>query len=153
MRQNESFHSMTGAMTRRWKAVLFLRIFSFFPGSFLELFPTTFLHCKVTSPHRLGATVKIRISFDLLQNLSEKRFLLPLTLYPFLLFPRSIRKNMFYFCPFESEVLPHSTFKLFISPSLSKSCHDALSSPRLLSIATLSVAAALTVRCGTADTN
>ena len=31
----------------------------------------------------LGATSHIRISFDLLQNLSEGRFLLPLTLHPF----------------------------------------------------------------------
>ena len=34
---------------------------------------------------------------------------------PFLLFQRSICWNLSFFCPFESEVLPHSTYKLFIS--------------------------------------
>ena len=108
----------TGAMTRRKKSVLFLRISSTMakrPVSFFEFFPTAVPHCKVALPHRLGVTSHIRISLDMLQNLSERGFLLPLTLYPFLFFPRSFRWNLSYFCSFKSEVHPHSAYKLFIS--------------------------------------
>ena len=64
----------------------------FLPMFFLRILLVTILHCEVGTTHCLGAAICIRTSFDLFQNLSEGRFLLPLTLYPFLFFPSSVRQ-------------------------------------------------------------
>ena len=67
-----------------------LRRLSFLPVSFLKVLTPTILHCKVDATPLLGTTVRIRTSFDLLRSLFERGFLLPLTLHPFLSFPRSV---------------------------------------------------------------
>ena len=56
--------------------------------------------------------------FDLLQNFFEGRFRLPLTLYSFLFFSRSIRQNPSCPCPSENKILPHCAQKCFASEDL-----------------------------------
>ena len=141
-------------MTRRKKSVLFLRIsctmpkrpissFATFSASFSEHFPAAALHCKVTSQHHLGTTSHIHTSSDLLQNLPEKRLLLPLTLSSFLPLPRRIFQNLLCLCPFESEMRPHSTYKLLVSCNCSHCStmcflfHDCSPLPRIQARLTL----------------
>ena len=64
-----------------------LRRLSLLPVPFFRSLPTTILHCKVAATHHFRTRGCIRTSLDLFQNLSEKGFLPPLTLYPFLFFP------------------------------------------------------------------
>ena len=130
--------------------------FSFSLHPFFELFLAAIPCCDKAFPHHLGATSHNHIHPDLLQNLSERGFLQPLTLYSFLPFPRRIFQNLLYLCPFESGILLHSIDNLLISRNFQQSPTMMLSFPRLLSIATNSTSACLaapSARCGVADTN
>ena len=123
------------AMTLRRKSVFFLK------NSLHKQCPSIEFHLL---PLFRKLRVFSRVHSDLLQNLPETRFLLPLTVDPFLPFPRKrIFQNLFSLLTFESKILPHSSL-------------DALSFPLLLSIATISTSACLaapSARCSTADTN
>ena len=124
--------------------------------SFFQVFTTTSLHHKVTAPHHLGTTVCIRTFLDLFQNLSERGFLLSLTLYLFLLFPTRFRQNISCFCPSKRKVLAHSAQKLFISHHNPNPSTMRLLPYNPFSFVIISVAvclAASTFHCGTAETN
>ena len=114
-----------------------------FSVSFCQLFPTAVPHCMcmVASPHHLKATSHICITSDLLQNLSEGSFLLPLTLDPFLPFPRGIFEDLFTSALLRAKYshIPRINCSFPITFQILPRC--AFPFPPLLSIATISSAA------------